>query len=114
MAEAVRCADPQAATAAALLRPQLKPTQNCMAGRVAGTGVPLAAHHTGGATAMVDVSSCVPVVDNTRQREADGGSCGQAICMETFQQQVFDSLIKGGTGTTTAPHHGSTPHETPS
>lgn len=79
-----------------------------------GTGVPLAAHHTGGATAMVDVSSCVPVVDNTRQKEADGGSCGQGICMETFQQQVFDWVIKGATGTTTAPRHGSTPHETPS
>lgn len=95
-------------------RLQPKPTQNCMSSRVGGTGVPLAVHHTGGATAMVDVSSCVPVVDNTRQREADWGSCGQGICMETFQQEVFDLVIKAGTGTTTAPRHGSTPHETPS
>ena len=30
--------------------------------------VPAAVHQTGGATAMVDVSSCVPVVNNTYER----------------------------------------------
>lgn len=30
--------------------------------------VPAAVHQTGGATAMVDVSSCVPVVNNTYEK----------------------------------------------
>lgn len=36
-----------------------------------GGAVPFAVHQRGGATATVDVSSCVPVVNDIYQRETD-------------------------------------------
>lgn len=78
-AEAIKGADPQRQTV------RLQPGAWCQhkAASPGGAGVPFAVHHRGGATAGVDVSSCVPAADDTRQRKHAETACGtlrQWIC----------------------------------